>query len=111
MRKPGLSFLALIAVVLGLMPQFAKAGPCRSDIAELESAVQLFGESASTRPERQSVNAQPAGQPLADLASRLQLQFSVTMARAKRLDTQGKRIGCLGALGAARHIFVLVAKQ
>ena len=111
MRKPRLSIPALIAVALALMPQFAEAGPCSSGIAELESAVQLFGENASARPERQSVNAQPARQPLPDLASRLQLQFSATMARAKRLDAQGERIGCLGALSAARHIYVLVAKQ
>jgi hypothetical protein len=111
MRKSRFCLFALVAVVLALTPQFAEAGPCSGGIAELESAVQLFGEDATTRPERQSVNAQPARQPLPDLASRLQLQFSATMVRAKRLDVQGERIGCLGALNAARRMYVLVAKQ
>jgi hypothetical protein len=111
MRKSRFCFPALIAVVLALAPKFAEAGPCSGGIAELESAVQLFGENASTQPVRPSVTAQPARQPLPDLARRLKLQFSATMARAKRLDTQGERVGCLGALNAARHMHVLVAKQ
>ena len=54
---------------------------------ELETAVQLFGIDA---------------QPLSNLSERLQSQFSATLARARRLDMQGERIGCIGALTAAR---------
>jgi hypothetical protein len=33
------------------------------------------------------------------------------MARAKGLDTEGERVGCIGALNAARRMYVLVDKQ
>jgi hypothetical protein len=39
------------------------------------------------------------------------MQFSATMARAKRLDADGDRFGCIGALNAARGMSVLVARQ
>jgi hypothetical protein len=100
-----------IALLLAIVPQFAKAGPCTGGIAELETAVQRFGGNAPARLEQQSVNAQPDRQALPDLATRLQSQFSATVARAKRLDMQGERIGCIGALTAARHMYVLVARQ
>jgi hypothetical protein len=104
MRKSFLS--AAAAILLAIVPHFAKAGPCSSGIAELETAVQQFGGNAP-----QSVSTQPNRQPLPDLAMRLPLQFSATVARAKRLDMQGERIGCIGALNAARHMYVLVARQ
>jgi hypothetical protein len=111
MRKFRLSLSVTIAIVLTIVPQFAKAGPCTGGIAELETAVQQFGENAPARLGHQSVNAQPDRQALPDLATRLQSQFSATVARAKRLDMQGERIGCIGALTAARHMYVLVARQ
>jgi hypothetical protein len=45
----------------------------------------------------------------ADKRSRPQL--SATIARAKRLDMYGDRLGCTGALNAARAMSVLVARE
>ena len=106
MRKSRSLLSAAIAIVLAMAPQFAEAGPCSGGIAELETAVHLFGENAFSSLDRQTVNAQPGHQPLPDLAMRLRSQFSATVARAKRLDMQGERIGCLGALNAARQMYV-----
>jgi hypothetical protein len=94
-----------------MIPQLATAGPCSGGIAELESAVQLFGQHTPASQKPQSAEAQAGHQPWPDLATRLQSQFSATMARAKRLDMEGERIGCLGALNAARRTYVLVDKQ
>jgi hypothetical protein len=104
-------FIVLTAVVLTMLPRFAEAGPCSSDIADLETAIRLFGGNPPARQEQQSADAQPKHQPAPDLARRRQVQFSATMARAKRLDTHGDRFGCIGALNAARHMYVLVARQ
>jgi hypothetical protein len=89
-------------VLLTLLPKYAEAGPCSTDIAGLEAAIRLVGE---------SLPAQPNHQPAPDLARRRQMQFSATMARAKRLDADGDRFGCIGALNAARGMSVLVARQ
>jgi hypothetical protein len=104
-------FSIVIALVIAMVPTFAEAGPCSGGIAELESAVQLFGGNAPTRLERRSVGSRPDRQPLPALAGRLQSQFSATIARAKRLDMEGERVGCIGALNAARGMYVLVARQ
>jgi hypothetical protein len=94
-----------------MLPQFAEAGPCRSDIAGLETAIRLFGGDPPAGPEWQSAGVQPNHQPAPDLARARQVQFSATMARAKRLDTDGDRFGCIGALNAARRMYVLVARR
>jgi hypothetical protein len=95
----------LTAVVLTMLPQLAEAGPCSSDIAQLETAIRVFGGDAPVE------HAPQSRQPAPDLAKHLQLQFSATIARAKRLDTDGDRFGCIGALNAARHMYVLVARR
>jgi len=41
----------------------------------------------------------------------LDLKPAGTDARAKRLDMEGERFACIGALNAARRMYVLVAKQ
>jgi hypothetical protein len=110
MRRCRSSLSAAAAILLAIVPHFAKAGPCSGGIAELETAVQQLGGNAPSQLD-QSVSTQPDRQPLPDLAMRLQLRFSATVARAKRLDMQGERIGCIGALNAARHMYVLVARQ
>jgi hypothetical protein len=109
MRKLRSSFVAT-AIVLAMTPHFAKAGPCSGGIAELETAVQQFGGNVPSQLD-QSVSTEPDLHPLPDLAMRLQSQFSATVARAKRLDMEGERIGCIGALNAARHMYALVARQ
>ena len=87
MQKSVRSLSVAMAVAFAMTPGFAQAGPCSADIGELKTAVELFGIGA---------------QPLSNLSGRLQSQFSATLARAKRLDMQGERIGCIGALNAAR---------
>jgi hypothetical protein len=97
--------------VIATLPQFSEAGPCSSDITDLETAIRLFGGNPPAGQERQSAHAQPNQQRAPDLARRRQVQFSATMARAKRLDTDGDRFGCMGALNAARRMYALVATQ
>jgi hypothetical protein len=111
MRKSQLSFSVVIAAALVMAPQFAEAGPCSSDIAELETAIQQPGVNLLSGPGRQSVDPQRSHQPTPELARQLHSQFSATVARAKRLDTKGQRIGCIGAINAARRMYVPVDKQ
>lgn len=107
MRTSAFLSAVMTAVVLTMLPQFAKAGPCSSDISDLETAIRLFGRNPPAGQERQSNGAQPTP----DLARRRQAQFSATMARAKRLDTDGDRFGCIGALNAARRMSARLARQ
>jgi hypothetical protein len=101
-------FSDAIAVVCSMAPQFAEAGPCTSDIAELKTAIQQPGVNLLSGPGRQSVDPQPSHQPTPELVRRLHSQFSATVARAKRLDTKGQRVGCIGVINAARRMYVLV---
>ena len=96
MQKSVRSLSVVMAVAFAMTPGFAQAGPCSADIAEVETAVELFGIGA---------------QPLSNLSGRLQSQFSATLARAKRLDMHGKRIGCIGALTAARAMVAPAGAQ
>lgn len=115
MRASQAFFWTAVAVVVSIAPQFAEAGPCSSDIAELETAIQLPGVNPLSGPGRQSGNPQQSHQPTLEVArranERLQSQFSATIARAKRLDVKGERVGCIGALNAARRMYMLVDKQ
>jgi hypothetical protein len=110
-RTSAFFFTVLTALLTAMLPQFAEAGPCSSDITDLETAIRLFGGNPPAGQERQSAVAQPNQQPAPDPARRRLVQFSATMARAKRLDTDGDRFGCIGALNAARRMYVLVATQ
>jgi hypothetical protein len=109
MRTNRSCFLAVMTVALTMVPQFADAGPCSSDIAELETTVHLPGVEPLDESGRQSISAPPELARQAD--EHLQSQFSATMARAKRLDMYGDRVGCTGALNAARGIYVLVDRD
>ena len=113
MRASQAIFLAAaLAVACSVAPQVAEAGPCGSDIAELERTIQQPGVKA-LGPGQQSVNIQLGIRAAQESSTRaeehLHSQFSATVARAKRLDTHGDRIGCTGALNAARRMYVLVA--
>jgi hypothetical protein len=115
MRASHAVFGAAVVVTLSMVPQHAEAGPCSSDIAELETTVQQFSGKALGGLDQQSVSVQLRRQSTPETArwadEHLQSQFSATVARAKRLDTHGDRVGCTGALNAARRMYVLVAKQ
>jgi hypothetical protein len=114
MRKPQSCLLVAMTVVLATVPQLAEAGPCSSDIADLETDIHLPGLEPLGAPERKSTGV-PPNQPTPELArqtdERLQSQFSATVARARRLDMHGDRVGCTGAINAARGMYVLVDRR
>jgi hypothetical protein len=101
-----------IGAVLGLGSTFAQAGPCSTDIAQFEAAVRQ----SATNPNAglaapQSVGAQLGHQPtvasMKQAEERLKSKFSANLARAKRLDAQGDRLGCQRALTAAKRMYIL----
>ncbi len=59
----------------------------------------------------QSIGAQLDRQPtpgsVQRAEERAQATFAATMARAKRLDAQGNRAGCMRALAAAKRMYNL----
>lgn len=111
MRESPLLVAVPMIVAIAMTPQSAKAGPCSGDIAGLETALRLFGQNAPKAQPQPSIDTEPTRALTPDLPTRLKFQFSATIARAKRLDTDGDRLGCFGALNAARRIYVLVDRQ
>jgi hypothetical protein len=113
--KPNPISSVAITVVLAMLPQVAKAGPCASDIAELETTLQQPGIEAVGAPSQLSIAAEPGLRSTSGVAGQTGEhwwpQFSATIARAKRLDVYGDRLGCTGALNAARGMFVLVERE
>jgi|SRR5258707_3972301 len=110
MSNPGMS-AALVCAVLGLTATNALAGPCTSDIAQFEAAVRSSqGNPFAGLTAPQSVGAQLGHQPtpasVKQANERLKSRFSATMARAKRYDAQGNRLGCTRELAAAKRMYV-----
>ena len=104
-----LSFL--VAMTLWLNSGIAQAGPCTADISQFEATVhQSAGDPFAGLSARQSVGAQLGHQPTPESVhnadQRLRSRFSAVMARAKRYDTQGNRLGCTRALNAAKKIYI-----
>jgi hypothetical protein len=102
---------ALVCAVLGLTAANALAGPCTSDIAQFEAAVRSSqGNHLAGLTAPQSVGAQLGHQPtpasVKQANERLKSRFSATMARAKRYDAQGNRLGCTRELAAAKRMYV-----
>jgi hypothetical protein len=102
----------IICAVLCLYTTVAQAGPCSEDIAQFEAAIrQSAGNPNAGLTAPQSVGAQLGQQPTPDslkqAQKRLQLKFSATMARAKRLDAKGDRTGCTRALSVAKRMYIL----
>jgi hypothetical protein len=114
MRKAQSYFLVVTIIVLATVPRFAEAGPCSSNIADLEAATHLPSLEPFGRPERPST-AIPPNQPTPELAGHadelLRSQFSATLARARRLDVYGDRVGCTGPINAARGMYELVDRR
>jgi hypothetical protein len=103
---------ALLCAVLALAATNAWAGPCTSDIAQFEAAIRSSqGNPLAGLTAPQSVGAQLGHEPtpasLKQAQARLKSRFSATMARAKRYDAQGNRLGCTRALTAAKRMYVL----
>jgi hypothetical protein len=113
MRKNQSCFFVAMTVALAMVPRLSEAGPCSSDIADLETTIHQPGVEALGEPEQQSASV-PPNLPAPEMARRadehLQSQFSATVARAKRLDMYGDRVGCSGALNAAKAMYLLVDK-
>jgi hypothetical protein len=103
---------AVVCAVLALAATNALAGPCTSDIAQFEAAIRSSqGNPFAGLTAPQSVGAQLEHQPTAasvkQAQQRLQATFAATMARAKRYDAQGNRLGCTRALNAAKQMYLL----
>jgi hypothetical protein len=103
---------ALLSAVLALAATNALAGPCTSDIAQFEAAIRSSqGNPFAGLTAPQSVGADLSHQPtpasVKQAQARLKSTFSATMARAKRYDAQGNRLGCTRALTAAKRMYVL----
>jgi hypothetical protein len=102
---------SLLSAVLALAATDALAGPCTSDIAQFEAAIgRSQGNPFAGLTAPQSVGAQldqPTPASVKQAEARLKSTFSATMARAKRYDAQGNRLGCTRALTAAKRMYVL----
>ena len=103
---------ALVCAVLGLTATNAWAGPCTSDIAGFEAAIRSSqGNPLAGLTAPQSVGADLSHQPtpasVAQAEARLKKRFSAAMARAKRYDAQGNRLGCTRELAKAKRMYVL----
>ena len=102
----------LVAAALGLSVAAAHAGPCSSRIAQFEQAVRQSAGNPNAGPMApQSIGAQLDRQPTPASIRRAEEQakaaFAATLARAKRLDKQGNRVGCTRALAAAKRMYNL----
>ena len=115
MRRRAISRLSatlLVAAALGLSVAAAHAGPCSSRIAQFEQAVRQSAGNPNAGPMApQSIGAQLDRQPTPASVRRAEEQakaaFAATLARAKRLDKQGNRVGCTRALAAAKRMYNL----
>jgi hypothetical protein len=102
----------IVAGAFGLGAAAAHAGPCTSQIAQFEQAVrQSAGNPYAGPMAPQSIGAQLDRQPTPASIKRAEEQakaaFAATLARAKRLDKQGNRVGCTRALVAAKRMYNL----
>jgi hypothetical protein len=107
-----LSATLVVAAALGLSVAAAHAGPCSSRIAQFEQAVRQSAGNPNAGPMApQSIGAQLDRQPTPASIRRAEEQakaaFAATLARAKRLDKQGNRVGCTRALAAAKRMYNL----
>ena len=107
-------FIAALVVggALALGVASAQAGPCSNKIARFEKAVrQSAGNPGAGPMAPQSIGAQLDRQPtpasVKRAEERAQASFNAAMARAKRLDAQGNRSGCMRALAAAKRMYNL----
>jgi hypothetical protein len=84
--------------------------PCSREIAQFEQIVRQSAGSPNAGPMApQSIGAQLDRQPtpgsVQRAEERAQATFAATMARAKRLDARGDRVGCKRALAAAKRMY------
>ena len=115
MRRRAISRLSatlVVAAALGLGVAAAHAGPCSSRIAQFSRRCASPREIRTPgRWRRNRFGAQLHRQPTPASIKRAEEQakatFAATLARAKRLDKQGNRVGCTRALAAAKRMYNL----
>ena len=110
--EPARAAAAFYMAALGLGISSAHAGPCSAKIAQFELAVRQSAGGPNAGPfGPQSIGAQIDRQPtpasIKRARERAQAQFATTLARAKRLDAQGNRVGCTRALATAKDMYNL----
>src|SRR5262245_3455443 len=103
---------AFVVAVSLLSTTSAHAGPCSNAIAQFEQAVRQSANNPDAGPTaRQSIGAQLDRQPtpgsVARAEARAQKTFEAALARAKRLDARGNRVGCTRALNEAKRMYSL----
>ena len=109
MRFKSLASL-IAAAVLGLHLASAHAGPCTAKIKHFEKAVRESKPGQYLGPGLpQSIDAQLSYQPTPESVKqaeqRAQAGFEAVLARAKKLDREGKRAACTEALTDAKLIY------
>jgi hypothetical protein len=103
---------AAFVVAVLLLSTTAHAGPCSNAIAQFEQAVRQSASNSNAGPTAsQSIDAQLDRQPTPDSVARAearaQVTFETALSRAKRLDAQGNRVGCIRALDTAKRMYSL----
>jgi hypothetical protein len=110
--NPLIPAVLIVSAVLGLNVGAAEAGPCAKEIAQFEKAVRQSAKNPDAGPTaRQTIGAQLGRQPtrssVKQAEATAQSTFEKALARAKALDVQGKRAGCMQALAEAKSLFDL----
>jgi hypothetical protein len=94
-----------VAVCVGLNVASAQAGPCSSDIAQIESALRQPGSDVGPTL-RQTIGAQLDRQPTPGSVKRAEARadarLKTALARARALDAKGDRAGCSKAVERIR---------
>ena len=100
--------IAATALILDLTS--AHSGPCTAKIRQFERAARNSKSGPGVGPSLpQSIGAQLSYQPTPDSVMeaerRAQAGFEAVLARAKKLDAEGKRAACTEALTDAKLIY------
>jgi hypothetical protein len=100
----------IASTALSLDLTSAHAGPCTAKIKQFERAVRDSKPGPGVGPSLpQSIGAQLSYQPTPDSVEeaerRAQAGFEAVLARAKKLDAEGKRAACTEALTDAKLIY------
>lgn len=104
------SLIAIAATILGLCCVPAQAGPCTAKIKQFEKEVRNTKPGQNLGPGLpQSIDAQLSYQPTPESVKqaerRAEAGFEAVLARAKKLDREGKRAACTKALTRAKLIY------
>jgi hypothetical protein len=103
---------SIVCALFCLNVSIAHAGPCSADIAQFEKAIRdskgnPFAGLSAPQSVAAQIDRQPTPKSIKRARDRLREQFAATMARAKRLDAKGNRVGCTSALSEAKRMYIL----